>query len=289
MQIKTCHENKGLTCPQIARELGMDECTVRKWSNQKRYCPKKAVSHSSILDPFKAQIIRLPETHSYSATQIFQRLREETYDGGYTIVKEYVRKIRYRKVEPFLKLSFAPGEFAQVDWGSDGSVNVGSTSRKLSFFVMVLCYSHVIYVEFTVSQFMEYFLFCHQNAFNRLGVPEKIMVDNLKSAVLKRVLGAGSGSQPQISGLCESLRFLHSALCRQKRQRKGPRGKWRGICQKKLPGRFGYIRFQDRQSRRHLLARYHCQRPYAQGNRKKTSRNVRRRTWQFDSTFRAPL
>jgi transposase len=130
------------------------------------------------------------ETHPYTATQIFQRICEESFDGGYSIVKRYVRKVRPPKSPAFLKLSFAPGECAQVDWGSYGAVNVGSTRRKLSFFVMVLCYSRMMYVEFTVSQTMEHFLGCHQNAFDFFGsVPKKIMVDNLKSAVLKRIVG----------------------------------------------------------------------------------------------------
>jgi len=55
---------------------------------------------------------------------------------------------------------------------------------------MVLCHSRMMYVEFTVSQTMEHFLGCHQNAFHFFGsVPQKIMVDNLKSAVLKRTIG----------------------------------------------------------------------------------------------------
>jgi hypothetical protein len=55
---------------------------------------------------------------------------------------------------------------------------------------MVLCYSRMMYVEFTVSQTMEHFLGCHENAFRHFGgVPGKIMVDNLKSAVLKRIVG----------------------------------------------------------------------------------------------------
>ena len=95
-------------------------------------------------------------------------------------------------------LSFAPGECAQVDWGSYGSVNVGSTSRRLSFFVMVLCYSRLMYVEFTVSQTMEHFLACHQNAFDFFGcVPQKIMVDNLKSAVLRRIVGQAPVFNPK--------------------------------------------------------------------------------------------
>jgi hypothetical protein len=46
------------------------------------------------------------------------------------------------------------------------------------------------HVGFTVSQTMEHFLGCHQNAFEWFGaVPGKIMVDNLKSAVLNRIVG----------------------------------------------------------------------------------------------------
>lgn len=48
----------------------------------------------------------------------------------------------------------------------------------------------VWYLEFTASQTMEHFLTCHQHAFEAFhGVPSKIMIDNLKSAVLKRLTG----------------------------------------------------------------------------------------------------
>jgi hypothetical protein len=39
------------------------------------------------------------------------------FDGGYTIAKEYVREVRPPKTCAFLKLAFAPGECAPVDWG----------------------------------------------------------------------------------------------------------------------------------------------------------------------------
>ena len=67
-----------------------------------------------------------------------------------------------------------------MDWGSYGAVNVGLTRRRLSFFVMVLCYSRMIYVEFTVSLTMEHFLGCHLNAFDHFGgIVQKVMIDNL--------------------------------------------------------------------------------------------------------------
>ncbi len=68
---------------------------------------------------------------------------------------------------------------------------VGERRRKLSFFLMVSCYSRLLYVEFTLSQSMEQFLACHQHAFEFFGnrLPKAIMVDNLKSAVLRRLTG----------------------------------------------------------------------------------------------------
>ena len=157
---------------------------------KKDICPDDQQKEPSKLDPFKNDIVRMLEKHPYTARQIFQRIQQNGFDGGITIVTDYVRKIRPPKTKPYLKLVFAPGECAQVDWGSYGNVRVGSTSRRFSFFVMVLCHSRMMYVEFTVSQTMEHFLGCHQNAFHFFGsVPQKIMVDNLKSAVLKRTIG----------------------------------------------------------------------------------------------------
>jgi hypothetical protein len=56
----------------------------------------------------------------------------------------------------------------------------------------------MMYVEFTVSQTMEHFLVCHQHAFEAFGgVPQTVMVDNLKSAVLKRALGQAPVFNPK--------------------------------------------------------------------------------------------
>jgi Integrase core domain len=74
---------------------------------------------------------------------------------------------------------------------------VRNTRRRLSFFVMVLAYSRRMFVEFTVSQTMEHFLACHEHAFAELGVPSKLMVDNLKSAVLQRLAGVAPVFNPR--------------------------------------------------------------------------------------------
>jgi transposase len=196
-KIRDHRDRQGLTITQTARALGLHPETVSKWSRRERYEPRAPVKRGSQLDPYKGQIIRWLEAHPLSAQQVFQRLREDGYPGGLTIVNTYVRQIRPPKRKAFLKLNFASGECAQVDWGEYGSIAVGSTRRRLSFFVMVLCYSRQMYVEFTVSQTMEHFLGCHERAFAVLGVPTKIMVDNLKSAVLRRLTGTAPVFNPR--------------------------------------------------------------------------------------------
>ena len=197
-QIRDHLTRQQLTVVQTARALALDVRTVSKWANVEQFRTRSGVARVGKLDAYKGLIVRWLDTHPYSAQQIFQRLREAGFVGGITIVKDYVHRIRPRHQEAFLKLDFAPGETAQVDWGEFGTIGVGSTRRRLSFFLMVLCYSRRMYLEFTVSQTMEFFLSCHENAFAAFGgVPQQVMVDNLKSAVLQRMIGAAPVFNPK--------------------------------------------------------------------------------------------
>jgi transposase len=197
-KIKLYHNQQGLTVPQIARQLTLDVRTVAHWLSQPNFRPRKSPVKKSKLDPFKPTILRMLENHPYSAIQIFQKIREDGYQGGITILRDFVQKVRPRRAPAFLSLAFAPGECAQVDWGEYGTIQVGSTRRRLSFFLMVLCHSRMMYLEFFVSQTMEHFLAGHQNAFQFFGgIPKKIMVDNLKSAVLKRIIGESPVFNPR--------------------------------------------------------------------------------------------
>jgi transposase len=197
-KIKLYHSQQGLTASQIARQLTLDIRTVEHWLNQSNFRPRNSPIKKSKLDPFKPTILRMLENHPYSAVQIFQKIGEDGYQGGITILRDFVQKVRPRRAPAFLSLAFAPGECAQVDWGEYGTIQVGSTRRRLSFFLMVLCHSRLMYLEFFVSQTMEHFLAGHKNAFEFFGgIPKKIMVDNLKSAVLKRIVGESPVFNPR--------------------------------------------------------------------------------------------
>jgi transposase len=189
-QIRDYRDRQHMTLGQIAAALHVHHRTVASWVAMEHYAPRKPVARASVLDPFKGLVTRLLDSHPLSAQQVFQRLREEGYGGGYTTVKDYVRRIRPKHRPAFLKLAFAPGEAAQVDWGSWGTIGVGKTRRQLSFFVMVLCHSRRMYLEFFVAQTMEHFLAAHEHAFAAFGaVPTRIMIDNLKTGVLQHLAG----------------------------------------------------------------------------------------------------
>ena len=182
----------GRPATQIAHELGLHRQTVSAWLARKRYERSRGAQQPrrSKLDAYRAAIVRLVEAYPLSAMQVWHKLKAQGFDGGYSIVKDYVRRIRPRHTEAFLTLKFAPGQCAQVDWGSFGSVEVDGTRRALSFFVFVLGFSRWMYVEFTLGQSQEWFLGCHQRAFEQLGgVPQEVMVDNCKTAVLTHVPG----------------------------------------------------------------------------------------------------
>jgi len=180
----------------LAASLGLDVKTVRHWIDRP-YAPRARVVRASKLDPYKGRIVGWLDEHPLTAQQVFQRLRDGGYDGGISIVKDYVQKIRPPRREAFLTLAFGPGEAAQVDWGEYGTIAVGNSRRRLSFFVMVLAWSRKMYVEFTLSQTMEPFLAAHINAFAVLGVPRKVMVDNLRCAVLRHARGEAAQFNPR--------------------------------------------------------------------------------------------
>lgn len=190
-QIRHLALEKKLTTRQIARELKLNRKTVRHWVKRESFQKAPPPKRASKLDPFKGQIIRLLERHAYSAQQIFQQIKEHGFQGRYTILKSFVRQVRPRPKPAFLTLHFAPGECAQVDWGCAGSVPVGATQRRLSFFVMVLAFSRKMYLEFTLAETLEHFLACHQHAFEYFGgVVQQVWVDNCKVAVSSRTPGA---------------------------------------------------------------------------------------------------
>lgn len=186
--IKTSREN-GVPKARIARQLGIDRKTVDRCLQRDEARASPRGSRGSKLDPFKPYIQRRLQVYDLTARKLFAEIEVQGYEGSYELVKRYVRGIRAKKAkeEAFVRFETPPGEQAQVDWADFGTIEHGGRSRSLSCFIMVLGYSRMMYVEFTLSQDLATVVRCHLNAFGYLGgVTDTILYDNMKTVVLSR-------------------------------------------------------------------------------------------------------
>jgi transposase len=190
-EILSSYFGKKMGIRAIARTLSVDRKSVKAVILRRGVLlEKRAGIRSSILDPFKTKIEELMRLEpGVPAKVVFQRIREEGYWGSYPTVTNWVkskRAIPYRAREAFLSLEFQSGQCAQVDWGEFG--DVFGDGIKIHCFIMVLCFSRLLYLEFTRSEKFEDFIRCHENAFKFLGgVPLECWYDNLTSAVTDRI------------------------------------------------------------------------------------------------------
>jgi transposase len=174
----------------IATTLGVHHETVRRAIESDRFIRTGAQVRPSLLDPYKAFILATLETYPrLRATRLWAMVRTRGYPGSVLQVQRYVRTVRpAARAEAYLRLDTLAGEQAQVDWASFGTIRVGSTTRHLSCFVLVLSWSRACYARFALDQTLESFVRGHVEAFTALqGVPRIILYDNLKSVVLERV------------------------------------------------------------------------------------------------------
>lgn len=121
-------------------------------------------------------------------TAILQRLRERGYQGSYSSVRRLVRQLETPAHEVYVRMECQPGEEAQVDFGEAGLLfdPERQTLRKAWAFVMTLSWSRHQYVEFVFDQKLATWLLLHRHAFEWFGgVPGRLVIDNLKAAIVK--------------------------------------------------------------------------------------------------------
>lgn len=187
---------KGVSISEIARQTGRDRKTVRKalkgtLTSEKQPRRKKATK----LGPYEGYLKQRIAEGVLNTRKLLRELKERGYQGGLTQIILYVQPYRTSREErAVMRYETRPGEQAQVDWGSFGYITQNGRQQRLYAFAMVLGYSRMLYVEFTTRMDVSTWLRCHQHAFAYFGgVPEVILHDNLKTAVLSR--GAGGKVQ----------------------------------------------------------------------------------------------
>jgi transposase len=173
---------------KISRELGVHRDTVKKYRPPKPMCTGVTAGVSQSKCCPHDEFIRDRLEVGLSAQRIFQDLQSErAFEGSYESVKRYARKIEACTQVPFRRMEVLPGAECQVDYGT-GAWIVGEDGkrRKTHLFRVVLSNSRKAYSEVSFTQETECFIRALENAFRHFGgVPETVVIDNLKAGVLK--------------------------------------------------------------------------------------------------------
>lgn len=249
-EIRRLAEIDKLSSRAIARRLHCSRHTVAKALSLQQPPAQTAAPRASLLDPYLEQIQNLLAKYpDLSAVRIREEIARgpDGYQGSTCVLRRYLRKIRPARGRVYQEVHYQPAQAMQVDWGECGRVQVGSTTRKVSVFVAVLCYSRLLYIDFTLSQRKAEFYRCLVNALTFFGgSPRNLIFDNLKAAVLN-----GSGRHaclhPEFLALCGHFCLQPLACARRDPESKGVvEGGVRYVKQNALAGRADELtRFED--------------------------------------------
>jgi len=109
--------------------------------------------------------------------------------GSESAVRRLVKGLKAQALpEATVRIETAPGEVAQVDFGYVGELvdPQRNLARKAWVFVMTLAWSRHQYAQIVFDQTIATWLLCHQYAFEYFGgVPQRVVLDNLKAAVIR--------------------------------------------------------------------------------------------------------
>jgi transposase len=142
--------------------------------------PQASTPRKSKLDPYKAKIGHLVCQKRLSAVRVLEEIRELGYQGGYSILKDYIRMIRPKaKRRPTAPIDHPPGHEGQMDW-SPHRVMVGGREQIVHTGSIVLCFSRWLFMRHFLDETIDRVVRLHEEAFNELGaVPKTMTYDNM--------------------------------------------------------------------------------------------------------------
>jgi len=207
--------HKGMKIQHIRRSLGLDRKTVRKYVGiaetlgitQSGLLPDEqelvgklrgllgaqACSFETpaldLINRHRDEIKELLDDKEMTGKQVWRLLKENHgIHVGYSTIKRYLRaEFAFGRTKATVRIETPPGLEAQVDFGFAGLMYDAERKRHKAWaFIMTLSSSRHKFVRFVFHQDIDMWLDCHERAFAFFGgVPKRVILDNLKSGVLK--------------------------------------------------------------------------------------------------------
>jgi transposase len=183
--IQALHQ-RGVYQKDIAAELHVHPKTVMRALQRQSAPERNRVKRGSKLDAHKGKVDQLLSEDVWNARVILREIQADGYEGGYSILLEYIQPKRVMRSSERATVRFEtePGKQLQSDWG-EVVTQIGGVKCKVHFIVNELGYSRRFHFWCTDSEDAEH---TYEGMIRSLeyfgGVPGEVLVDNQKSTVL---------------------------------------------------------------------------------------------------------
>ena len=179
-------KQRGVYNKDIAAEIGVHPKTVSRALKRGSEPQRPSPERESKLEPYKGTVDRLLSEGVWNAVVIYREIQAEGYEGKATILREYIAPKRaLRSGRATVRFETKPGQQLQSDWGEIETMIAGE-AVKVQFQVNELGYSRRFHFWCTDSHDAEH---TYEGLIRSLeyfgGVPEEVLVDNQKAAVLE--------------------------------------------------------------------------------------------------------
>jgi transposase len=209
--IKTLKQ-RGVYTKDIAAELGVHPRTVSRALQRGSAPPRQRKKRASKLDPYKVEIDRLLAEGVWNGVVILRAIQALGYSGGHTILRDYLQPKRMQRAsKATVRFETPPGRQMQSDWG-EITTTIGGNVTKVYFIVNTLGYSRRFHFWCSDRADAEHTYEGLIRSFEYFGgVPEEVLVDNQKSAVLAHRVGEAVQFNPRFVDLAAHDGFVPRA------------------------------------------------------------------------------
>lgn len=194
----------GLSVPKVSKQISISTTTIYRFLNNGR---PKSLQNKTLKTPkklvnFEGQLNLMIKQGIINVSLLCSELKKVGYTGSYNSLNRYLKKKfpnkNYKRSKKFhikhsrpiknpsIRFETKPGVQAQADWAYFGKIEINGRIERLYCFVYLLGWSRMRYMEFTIKQNLQTLLECHIHAFEKLGIPQEIVYDNMKAVVTKR-------------------------------------------------------------------------------------------------------
>ena len=176
----------------IARELGVDKKTIKRWRVRGGWRPRTPRVYPKAIDTHRPFLERRGPEVGWNGVVLLRELRAQGFTGGYQQVQRALQPLRTTRqwaARATVRFETGPGEQAQVDFGQL-QVWIADVEVPVHFFVFTLGFSRRAVAYAYRHERLDTLLDGHERALRHFGgVPLSCLYDNPRTITTGRSAG----------------------------------------------------------------------------------------------------